>query len=362
MKFFTEKSLEKMNTILCERGVSRWGAVALNAQDLNRSVVFQRTRRAFRDYLSEGMHGGMFFLTQNALARENPDLILPGARSAVVFAIPYAVRDDFRPSGEAWNFIARYAWVRDYHKSIKKFLSDLGDALAQELGPDFSSRPVVDSVPFWERAVAQMAGLGGVGKNTCLISQHDGSFVFLAALITNYDFLDYAGVAEEDICGECLRCQGACPTRAFLSPYRLDARRCLAYWSIEHRGIVPDEFVPYFSRTIFGCDICQSVCPHNRKKNLGFAPREVLTPVLGNGIRVVDIAMMSEQQYERWFGGTALTRAKREGLVRNALYHLYAVGSEFLEPALYHCENGDTPHIASVVRQIRGLQNSSLPR
>jgi epoxyqueuosine reductase len=343
-----------LEEVMKRRGVARWGVVSLAEQDLLRSAVFQRARLSHARFLEEGMHATMGFLERRGDVRERPGLILENARSAIVVAVPYG--NDSHPEGDFFRLVARYAWYRDYHKSIRAFLEDIGLELQTQLGDNFSYRAIVDSVPFWERAVAEMGGLGSVGKNTCLIAHDTGSFVFLGTLLTSLSPDDVSFVEGADICGDCMRCQGACPTRAFVEPYRLDARRCLAYWSIEHRGPVPDEFVPFFARTVFGCDICQSVCPHNRKIVEHNLLQGVLKDVRAAGFAVFNVAAMTERQYEEWFGGTSLTRAKYEGLVRNALYHLYAVKSDRLDEAIACCLEIGHPGVLSIVDHIQRLR------
>jgi epoxyqueuosine reductase len=302
------------------------------------------------------MHAGMFFLEKNSDVREQPSRILQGARSAIVVGVPYG-NDDFR-GGDFFGFVARYARYRDYHKSLKSFLEETGRDLQARSGVEFAFRAIVDSVPFWDRAVAEMSGLGSIGKNTCLISPQKGSFVFLGTLLTSLDVEGAVPVSGVDVCGDCMRCLGACPTRAIVEPYRLDARRCLAYWSIEHRGPVPDEFVPFFARTIFGCDICQTVCPHNRKVAGAGFQKNVLQELKRLEFSVLDVATMTTRQYEEWFGGSSLTRAKYEGLVRNALYHLYATKSESLDVAISRCLEIANPNTLLVIDHIRRLRVS----
>lgn len=312
--------------------------------------------------MKHGMHAGMDFLANNQEVRANPERILTNAKSAIVIAIPYWQQR--KPDGLVWNFVARYAWFKDYHKSIRKKLDSIGADLEQRLKVQFQWRAIVDTVPFWERAMCEMSGLGSVGKNGCFILNGQGSFVFLATLITSLPAESLANEARPNdslsICGDCLRCHGACPTKAFVAPYILDARRCLAYWTIEHRGVVPDEFIPYFGKYFFGCDVCQAVCPHNRGAKLPLElESKILSQVEVNGaqLSLVEIARMNEQQYERWFGGTSLTRAKHEGLVRNAIYHLYATKNPELESVLEYwglrAHVGILPIVEQVVRLMK---------
>jgi epoxyqueuosine reductase len=346
-------------------GFHRCGVVDL--KEAFKSGRMQRDLRESVSFVQEFRHGTMRFLENQILAKSDPNLLLDGVQSAVMVMVPYS--GGMSSSSPILSQIARYAHVRDYHRSLKRALENVSRNLSEVLEKQFISRPVVDSAPFLERSFAREAGLGFVGKHTCLIVPGLGSFAFIAALLTNLDVSELAIRASDSLldtpdpsptfCGDCRRCLDACPTGAFISPYKMDAKKCLAYLSIEHRGLVDDVFVPAFSHGIFGCDICQEVCPFNRvakSVKASVPPLRLFDPP---SIAVADVATMSQVQYEQWFGGSSLTRAKYEGLVRNALYHLYATSSSQLEIAMATWEASDNEFLRRVVEQIRRLLKES---
>jgi epoxyqueuosine reductase len=212
--------------------------------------------------------------------------------------------------------IARYAQgSADYHDVIRGKLRELATFLRYE-APGCNVRGVVDTAPLLERDFARLAGLGWFGKNTMLINKRLGSWFFLAALLVDVE-LEYDAPHAASHCGTCTRCIDACPTGAFVEPYVLDARRCISYLTIEHRGAIAEELRPGMGDWLFGCDICQEVCPWNRKAPLSidpaFAPRPELT-----GADAAALLSLTERDFRRQFGSTALSRPGRAGLVRNA--------------------------------------------
>ncbi len=359
--------LPEVEMALLAAKIPLFGVVSLEPEFLSKNEIFMRSNDAYQKFISNHWHAGMFFLERNQDVRRNPAKVLSGAMSAIVVGVPYDSREFQK--GEFWKYVARYARVGDYHKRIKNVLEGVGIQLRSSISEDFKFRVVVDSVPFFERSFSEMAGVGFVGKNTCLIAPGSGSFLFLGSLLTTLpvssltfsdekmsELVESGKERQIPSCGECLRCVGFCPTRAIVAPFKIDARRCLAYWSIEHRGIVPDEFVPHFARTVFGCDLCQDVCPFNRGADVSVGVPEPLSLHSDSGLSVLDVARMTESQYERWFGGSALTRAKYAGLVRNVLYHLFAVQAEGLEAILAERWVEGHPDICAVVQQIRRLK------
>lgn len=353
---------ERVRVAFANAGIDRCAVIDLEAvfscsriiRDYEESVAFVKEKR----------HGTMQFLEAQLLAKRNPQLLLAGARSAVMVVVPYNGFESSQPSILA--SISRYAHVRDYHRGVKKALINAAQSLGAALGAAFDYRGFVDSAPLLERSLARESGLGFIGKHTCLVVPGVGSFAFIASLVTTLaaselvDEKDAVSVAPgvdlgRSFCGECSRCISACPSGALKEGYRIDASRCFSYLSIEHRGLVEDNLVPLFAHGIFGCDLCQEACPHNRiaKSNGGISP--VLAPFVPPEISVEDIATMSQKDYELWFGGTSLTRAKCDGLVRNAIYFLFATKSPQLENALRFWEARDCGFIGTVVQQVRSL-------
>lgn len=301
----------------------------------------------FEDWLSQNAHAQMHFLSKNKDIRRNPNLILKDVKTALIFLFPYSYGNKIRSrlgneilsqnilnenSLISKKLISKYVYGKDYHKVLKKKLDVYANELKDFLQLDFAYRAVVDSVPFFDRAHAKEAGLGFIGKNTMLIRPGIGSFFFIASLLTSVPIdkiahkLTKKNALQDLDCGSCTKCLDACPTRALEKPYFLNANKCLSYLSIEHRDVVEPEFLPYFKDTLYGCDICQNVCPYNAiSLDSKIIPEFAKIHEPFGLISVEQIAQMTKEQYSQWFGGTAATRAKYEGLVRNALYHLAAI-------------------------------------
>jgi epoxyqueuosine reductase len=265
---------------------------------------------AFERWLDRGMAGEMQWLRRDALLRRDTRLPHRGARSAIVVALDYGGRE---PAGT----VARYARGRDYHAVMKERLYALLRWLETDSGSRVRGRPYVDTGPILERDLARLAGLGWFGKNTMLIHPRRGSFLFLGALFVDAELEPDPPFGEEH-CGTCRRCIDACPTAAIADEGVLDATRCISYLTIEKRGAIPVEWRASIGSLVYGCDICQDVCPWNVR----FA-REARDPDLATGSLEaspdpVALLQMNADGFQRRFGGTAVTRAGRQGLSRNA--------------------------------------------
>jgi epoxyqueuosine reductase len=259
-------------------------------------------------WLDAGHAGAMRYMHHYKKQRRDPRALLPAARSAIVVAMPYAGR---APSGS----VARYARGTDYHAVMRTRLEALHATLAARAGRAVTAKCVVDSTPLLERDLARRAGLGWFGKNTLLINPHEGSFFLLGALLIDLDLPSDPPFAA-DRCGRCTRCLDACPTQAFVAPRTRDARRCIAYLTIELRGAIPTELRPAIGDLLFGCDICQDVCPWNVR----FAadrPDPALADTLGD-LDPVEILTMDETTFTSRFARSPVARATRAGLARNA--------------------------------------------
>jgi len=282
---------------------------------------------SFSAWLAAGLHAGMKYLEETREARADPVRILPGARSVVCLSAPYS-EAPFRASDGAEA--ARYARGDDYHGTLRQRADRAARRTARRLATPFRYRVCVDSTPLAERAFAAAAGLGWIGKNACLIDPSRGSYVLLAEIVTDLDLPPDDPVAEQ--CGSCVRCLAACPTQAFPSPGILDASRCLAYWTIEHRGPVPDRVKEVLGDRVFGCDICQEVCPWNGPSaataRATRAGEEVPLPTRAEWLA------MGPGEWRRRFGGSAFNRSGRRGLQRNAAASAGSVGDGNLLPAL----------------------------
>jgi len=270
---------------------------------------------ALRHWLAEGMAGTMTYMQRQAGRRLEPHRILPGATRAVVLLKHYTYVDPPRRPGT--GRVARYARGRDYHRALTGPLDDLVHYVISLGGGDVLARHYVDHGPVPERELAQRAGLGWIGKNTMLIDPGGGSYTFLATVLTNLD-LATDPPFEADRCGSCRLCLDACPTNAFREERVLDSRRCISYLTIEHRDEIPEERWPLMDHWVFGCDICQEVCPWNTR----FA-RETADDLLEYDPQLAALDLdqlqhISDEEFDRRFGRTALKRAGAQGMRRNA--------------------------------------------
>lgn len=343
--------------------------------------------RHLPEWLARGYAGEMKYLHDSR--RADPRRVLDNARSLIVVALNYnsaqplstavaaALRspvsdvsaerqDNVSPHG----WISRYAWGEDYHVVIEQKLRALIDEMRAQFAEPFEARPYVDTGPIVERVAAKYAGLGWLAKNTCLINSRLGSWLFLAVIVTTLELEPTltAGVAPPaDLCGTCTRCLDACPTQALPEPYVLDARRCISYLTIELRSSIPDEFRPQLGGAVIGCDICQDVCPWNRKAPVtslaAFQPRSDFTVADSEIAATVGtvpetrqslfapelewLASLSQQDFSRAFRSSAVKRAKWRGLVRNACI---ALGNSSLAP--------DSPAFSRVALLLRRLADS----
>ena len=258
----------------------------------------------------------MSYLERRAEARAHPDRLLEGARSVIVVSLVYGRTGAASPPDPARGKVARYARGSDYHELFWRRLEALL-AWIEEQCPGIRGRAVADTAPLLERDFARLAGLGWIGKNTMLIDRRLGSFTLLGALLVDIE-LAFDDPHRGGHCGTCTRCLDACPTDAFAGPYRLDARRCISYWTIEHRGPIADEFADQLDGWVFGCDVCQEVCPWNRKAPAGREPDLEPRPEWTDP-DLLEWLGCDPAAFARSLKGTALSRAKRSGLLRNAL-------------------------------------------
>jgi epoxyqueuosine reductase len=295
------------------------------------SLGIPATASAFDEWLDAGRAGEMGYMTRWAEKRRDTRLPFPGATSAIVVAMNYGGRE---PSGP----VARYARGDDYHDVMRDRLVELHRWLEEQLGHAVRGKAYVDTGPILERDLARRAGLGWFGKNTNLINPSLGSFFFLGALLVELD-LEPSAPFEEEHCGTCTRCLEACPTDALLGPGVLDARRCISYLTIELRGPIAEEFREPIGDLLYGCDICQDVCPWNVKFSRAlpddspFAARRALG---GKDARALarELLAMSPEEFAVAFKGSPMKRAKLAGLKRNAAVVLGNVGTREDIPAL----------------------------
>jgi epoxyqueuosine reductase len=283
------------------------------------------------DWLARGYAGEMSYMERQEEARRHPSSILPDVKSVIMLGMVYSGTTDLSEAAGVASHsgrVARYARGSDYHDVLWRKQNELL-AWLKERAPDCDGRGVVDTAPLLERDFARRAGLGWIGKNTMLIDKRLGSYLFLGALLVNIELQpDPAHVASH--CGTCTACLDACPTKAFTAPGWLDARRCISYLTIELRSSTPEELRPDMGNWLFGCDVCQEVCPWNGK------PRESSFPQRGDLAALDPVALLglTEDEFRHRFRGTAIMRTKRRGLLRNAAIVLGNLGDPAALPAL----------------------------
>jgi epoxyqueuosine reductase len=321
---------DQLAALAQESGFSKIGIAPVIPPD---GVGDYPEHRHYEPWVANGFAGEMEYLKrrdeQNRLLRSSLQVAAPWARSVIVCAANYNADapKSTDPASPGAGWIARYAWTgrasdspeggepTDYHDVLLDRLRRLENRLQQSLGP-FVSRSYVDTGPVVERVYAKYAGIGWIGKNTCIIDQKSGSWLFLGVILTGLELPPDPIVPPADRCGSCTRCIDACPTGALVEPHTLDARLCISYLTIEKRGAIPEPLRAKIGRQVFGCDICQDVCPWNRRaphtedRELAVR-RELVNPALAW------LAEMDVPTFRRWFGRSPLQRTKLNGLLRN---------------------------------------------
>ncbi|MFO8036429.1 MAG: tRNA epoxyqueuosine(34) reductase QueG [Anaerolineales bacterium] len=310
----------------------------------------------YRDWISKGYHADMDWMaTERALQRRSdPMEILPGCQSILVLGMPYPNPKDRKGDGK----ISSYAWNKDYHDVLPEKMRGLVRFLEDQVGKPVPNRIYTDTGPILERELARRAGLGWFGKNTTLINPRWGSFFFLAELFLGIT-LEPDAPFEEEHCGTCTRCLDACPTGSLKEPYLLDANLCLSYLTIERKGPIPPELRPKMDQWIFGCDICQQVCPWNQKPPKKRDIIETLRPrPETTRVKLRDEISLSEEAFRETFKGSPVKRAKRRGYVRNVAVALGNEGENDSVPALTGALHDPEPlvrgHAAWALGQLGG--------
>jgi epoxyqueuosine reductase len=329
------------------------------------------------EWLARGYAGEMKYLADPR--RSDPQTAMPGIRSAIVGLLNYntarPLSTDPVPhgeNGEPRGWISRYAWGDDYHDVLRERLHALMESLRERFTGPFEARAYADTGPVQERVLAKYAGLGWLGKNTLLLNQMLGSFFFLGVILTTLDLQPTLGANElppPDLCGACRRCLDACPTQAFVEPYVMDARKCISYLTIELRGPIPEEFREPMGSHVFGCDICQDVCPWNRRAPIAtvpqfqariFSPAEEklnstsLPPQAESFYlpRLEWLLGLSEADFRELFRGSPVKRAKWRGLMRNACI---ALGNSGLRPG-----TADHGRVSELLNRLAGSEDQVL--
>jgi epoxyqueuosine reductase len=330
------------------RDIKQW-ARELGFADAGISgVALGEDERHLERWLADGHHGEMDYMARHGTKRARPAELEPGTQRVI------SVRMDYVPPGtrNAWEvihdgeagYVARYALGRDYHKLMRNRLQKLAERIHGAVG-DFGYRAYVDSAPVLEKALARNAGLGWIGKHTVLINRRAGSYFFLGELYTDLPLpVDEPASAH---CGSCRRCIDICPTQAILAPYKLDARRCISYLTIELKGSIPEELRAPMGNRIFGCDDCQLVCPWNKfaqdAAEPDFAPRHSL-----DGAKLVELFAWSEQEFLKRTEGMAIRRTGYEGWLRNIAV---ALGNAPKSATVRDALNARAGHPSPVVRE-----------
>ncbi len=314
---------------------------------------------ALDPWLAAGHAGELGYLARNAAQRRDPQLVVAGARSIISVGLHYRPAE---PAAVEWNDpargqISRYAWGVDYHDVVLPKLRRLQGWLEAQLGRTEIGRSYVDTGPVLERPVGVAAGLGFQGKNTLLIHPRAGSWFVIGEIIVDVPLTCDVPLAMGG-CGSCQRCQVACPTKAFVGPYVLDARRCISYLTIELKGPIPYALRPLIGNHIFGCDVCQEVCPWNRKFGQ-FTHETAFVPAAGAPAPLLlDLIALTDEQFRERFRGSPIKRAKRRGLLRNVAVALGNWGSSEGVPALSAALADHEPlirgHVAWALGQIGG--------
>lgn len=328
------------------------------AQELNfsncritKTNQLESYQKYYQEFLDKKHQGSMKFLEDHFNAKFNTDYILPNAKSLILVTLNY-----FQARKDAHNWapkihvpnhkegqIARYAFGRDYHKIFKAKLRLLAEKLNQ-MTKDSSQRYFADSGPILERQEAEKAGLGYIGKNTLLITREFGSWVMIGEIITTEDLKpDQAFDRNSMVCGSCNKCQIACPTGALYEDYKMDGSKCISYLTIEHKGKISEELMPKIGNWLFGCDICQEVCPHNfRSKNTHIPDFKNAIAAEKQDLKEI-LNIQDDQEFMNKFQGSPLMRAKRENLVRNAIIVATNLKRNDLIPQIQNLLNDPSP-------------------
>jgi len=288
-------------------------------------------RADLAEFLARGYHGEMGWLAAHAERRGDPRVLWEEARTVVVLGMNYGAEVDGDPDSDG-GIVSIYARGRDYHGTVKKRLKALARWIAERWPGEL--KVFVDTAPVMEKPLAQQAGIGWQGKHTNLVSREFGSWLFLGEIYLSLALAPDA--AESDHCGTCRNCLDACPTNAFPAPYRLDARRCISYLTIEHKGMIDPELRPLIGNRIYGCDDCLAACPWNKYARVtaepDFLPRPELTAP-----RLAVLARLDDTAFRQMFAGTSIKRIGRDRFVRNVLIAIGNSGEAALIDAARHC-------------------------
>lgn len=338
----------RMNTVQLAASIRRW------AQDLGfqqtgftrRSLARAETR--LNDWLDAGMQGDMEWMGRHGAKRTRPSELVPGTLTVISVRLDYLPEEERDPremlDHASKAYVSRYALGRDYHKLMRNRLQKLADRIAEAIG-EFGYRAFVDSAPVMEKPLAQNAGLGWMGKHTNLLNKDAGSWFFLGELYTDLELPEDEPATEH--CGSCTKCIDVCPTDAIVGPFRLDARRCISYLTIEHSGSIPEEFRAAIGNRIYGCDDCQLYCPWNKfaqfSREDDFSPRERLDQA-----ELTELFAWSEAEFLENTQGSAIRRIGHERWLRNIAIGL---GNAATTPEVINALEARKGHPSEIVRE-----------
>ena len=318
----------------------------------------------YADWLQRGYHGEMAYLDgRRGAMRADPSTLLPSVRSVIclgaVYNAPAPYSTEFQSAERGW--VSRYAWGEDYHDTIKDRLHSLAAWIRTQYGRGVDCKVCVDTSPLLERAYARRAGLGWIGKNSCLIDERRGSWFFLGEILTSVEF-----ARDEEApfrCGTCRRCIDACPTDAFVElpgtggpSHALDSRLCIAYWTVELRGSIPEQHRAATGHHVFGCDICQDVCPWNNPRRAAVTDDPTFQPANGRP-DLGDLANLTEEEFATRFAGTPVERSRYAGFLRNVAIAMGNSGNPTFREALGQLGESSDP----VVREHAAWALERLP-
>ena len=296
--------------------------------------VFTRDRDAALSRVKSGQMDGLPWFTESRVRRGSvPQELLPGARSIICLGLSYQDPEDEEKAGSGAGNVARYARVKDYHRAMKRRMKAFVRGLEKKLESPIAARWYVDDGPMLDRAAAARSGLGWFGKSTNILTPSHGSWVLLGQVITDLELEPDPPLKKT--CGSCVRCIDDCPTGAIVAPFVVDNARCISYQTIENRGVIPMEMRPLIGDWVFGCDICQDVCPVNRKTESPVLPIQKTAAVGPSGqLDLVELLEVTEEEFRDRFQGTSIMRAKRVGMQKNACVALGNNRDESGVPAL----------------------------
>ncbi len=298
----------------------------------------------YEEWLKKGLAADMEYLKKDSSKRYTPEKILPGSKSIIVLGLNYYKKEhEFR---EPFR-IAKYAQGRDYHKVISAKLKKIGKYVEEISDTNPLSKSYVDFGPVMERAYAQKASLGFIGKNACIITREYGSYIFLAEILTTLELTPDKSTKWKGACGTCTRCIDICPTRAIKPDKTIDSNLCISYLTIENRGDIPLALRPKIGNWLFGCDLCQDICPHNVRAQPTKVQDFQSIPIGAQNISLSQIlSIETDDEFTQIFAGTPIMRAKRRGLIRNACVVAGNLGLKELVPQLQKLTQSDDPMIA----------------